>query len=256
MKMSPPITYRCHQVSRVLLRQFAKDKKVNIFGKDGFRGSNIPENIGYIREDRDLYDATEAQWEKVENRFNRMIASVDAGTVLQEPDHIKTAKQLITLHFVRSIATQKLFDESEEKSFDELASDLKEQNLDVVDARRKWKADLGKTKLQVITDTMAKVQKYIDQFHLEIGVAAPNTGFILGDNPVINLQLEGPSGVIQGVGITASDVIYLPISQKYLLSLTKIRENSRYRQLAPEGVRLINKKTKSQTIKEFYAKPL
>lgn len=245
--------FRSHQISQVLLKQFAVNGKVAIFRDNCIPVFCQPDCFAHVIEDKALYQSTEAEWQRVETRFNDMIRWIENGELLSNDEYISIAKKVIILHAVRSFSMQSLFKQYERESFEELRASYTGA-INAAELRELWEEGLDSLKLQIIRKTILDAESFLNSSNLEILENVSRTGFILGDNPVVNLGPNGLTGVLQGVSIDNSKYIFLPVSPRYALSLNNTHRPTQNYMLGNELIRLHNRKTRNQIISEFYAK--
>ncbi len=255
---------KAHLVSQVLLRRFTKNNqiKVNslITNKNGLAN---PKRIGYIEVPEEIFSSVEHKYGYTETRAASAFPYLDDGTLLKHEKHKESIKKLMSLHFVRSQALMQLFSTSQEEQFKKLIEDAQRDHPDKADdiiksipaLKQKWQIDLIKKIPGMIKKNITKVEKYVNQFDIEIGVAPDDVNFILGDNPTINISEDGKIGVLAGVAITNSSSFLMPLSPKHLVALITKNNSSHYKPLSSKTVGNFNAKVLSQCLREYYTLP-
>jgi len=265
---NPPslATFKSHQISQTLLKQFcgkANDKcsrpsdgKIRVFDKrTGQSKLKTKGAIGFLEASRELLGSLEKDWGKIENKFNAVISHIEDETFFNSPEDLATVRGMIGLHFIRSFLFQRMLGKAETESFIELLNQVQDKVIEQQAFRVLWLNDLVEMVPQMMKEHMKKALKIIESCKIEIAEAPSGHNFILGDTPVVNLTMDGRVGLQEGVGLSTSDIVFMPLSPRYAASLTQ-KHSGRHIKLNLGLLRFLNKKTKHQAIRWFYAVPL
>ena len=70
--------YRCHLVSRVLLKQFSKDGEVNVYDKLSNKWSQKKYiDVGFIYLPLKIFSSIEDEWERVETQVGNIFSKFE-----------------------------------------------------------------------------------------------------------------------------------------------------------------------------------
>ncbi|RSM75544.1 hypothetical protein DMH04_38125 [Kibdelosporangium aridum] len=236
---------RQHTVSRVILKRFAaaplhkRAGLLEIVNLDWLNAkSTFLGPFGCGRVDNYVTYASqslEELWQTVENNLSAAIAACDDGSIFDHPEHIKTLKDAIAVHFVRSVHTRPYLDDLWRDFLPRFRREILATKRDmlIADFQRKYGLyPAGPEALEsILDDAMAPqlklrdkgayfrtslerlfnlASRHLDTFGLE--VSRPASGeFIIGDAPAIAVGSDGRLGVRQGVGVTSASTIALPL---------------------------------------------
>jgi hypothetical protein len=191
---------------------------------------------------------TEQEWEPVENKLRQAVADIENGTGLADPACVQTIKEVIALHYVRSIETletvEKLFDTTIEnkkaamlrqrEALDRLyeaktgdaaglkGDDAREAFVDAFHGRLRWIFNSG---------TYFRF-RVVYLFHAALNLIAPKvqvlrapTGseFLISDAPVITADASGNRrGVCNNIAIGNADSVLMPFSPHVTVALDNL----------------------------------
>ncbi len=240
-----------HVVSRVVLKRFAATLPHRRAGslevvdlghpeaKPTYRG---PRGCGYIDHFvRYASKSLEQLWGSVENGLGKAITACEDGSIFAHPEHVKTLKDVIVLHLVRSVHTRAFLD----KIWHENLTNLRTAMLDRRDLLTKVFLSRyglypgGPECLGLVLDDALRSSfalKDADAFfreslerlfnlgsrHLEVrGLEVsrlPIGEFVIGDAPAVAVGAGGRIGLLQGVGIDSATTIALPLGPALIVS--------------------------------------
>ncbi len=187
--------------------------------------------------------SVEALWGDVERRVPAAIAAVHAGTPFANPRHVATLRDLIVLHFVRSLHYRDMHTASFERARTRLVAKvtrkyperlrleaLRETGLHLSGPSLGAFAELlierhsvmqdhesGKFFRANIEDTFHKMRDLASTWRVE--VTTPESGqFLIGDSPALTLSVE-EGRTIYGMAFGDAQTLVLPIGPRHLLSL-------------------------------------
>lgn len=101
-------TWRQHVVSQALLKRFGDDGgPVGFYDvRYGKLGEKYAKGLGYeINFVKDSPDETELIWKEVEDPMRRAFDEIDQGPKVLSPETVSAVKNLVALHYARSLAT-------------------------------------------------------------------------------------------------------------------------------------------------------
>jgi hypothetical protein len=243
---------RQHVVSKVVLKRFAavtshrRAGLIEIVDLDRLDVPSKylgPDGCGYIQNFvRYASRSLEQLWQTVETNLRDAIAACDDRTVFDHPQHVRTLKDAIALHLVRSVHTRPFIDRIWQQNlgvFKTTMLDTKREMLTREFVKKYGLYPGGPECLEVvINDAMAPhlalkdadayfraslerlfglARKHLDEQGLE--VSRPMEGeFVLGDAPAVAVASDGRIGLHQGVGVDSATTIALPLGPYLLIS--------------------------------------
>lgn len=247
---------KTHLVSKVLIKQFCKNSKTNVFNLKTKKWENkkSPAELAYIKFPDQVIKKSENRWNNlVEKKLQNTIDDLWKNNFYKNTNNLEIIKSLISLHFVRSFSFLNLLNKTEKEIYKEFFIEAnKKYDLKNEDIRRDWLINLINSLPALIDDQIDKVQKFIFQFDLEIAIAPKNNKFIIGDAPVINISNDRRIGVINGVALKNSTGLFLPITPNHIVSLTNKKNDDKYIKLSAKNVKTINTLTKENCLNQFY----
>lgn len=252
-------TYKCHLVSRILLRQFLKDKHIKFFDRsdDKWSTTNSLEDIAFINLPKNIFQPIESEWGRIETQVGIIFQRFGNNPIkyLEDQQSVNVMKKFMAMHFVRSTTYFKLLPKYAMEREKELINSLSFINQDLV--KTEWRTRVISSTPNMIKDVFLKIIKDMTKYHIELGIAPKNRKFILGDMPVINFNKDNNGqknyGIIGGVGYKSSEAFMLPISPDYLLSLTVSKPN--IFNLKGKDVMNTNKMTRKIYFNRFFCAP-
>ncbi|MCH8821560.1 DUF4238 domain-containing protein [Patescibacteria group bacterium] len=256
---------KTHLVSQTLLKRFADKGLIRVTnlvsGKDELKGLR---QIAYLNVHDKLFSKLEKKWGNIESSATTAFDSLEQGTLLKIPSHKGSIKRFMTLHYVRSPAFVDIMARDEPDFFRKYIQNVKKESPDTTNyieknlpsIRSNWLAGLVKMVPGMLKTNAEKVEGYVNQFDIEIGIAPEGTEFILGDNPTLTVSKDGRIGIRSGVTINESIGFSMPLGPRHLAALIKRNSSVEYIQLNSKQVENANNKTKNQCIKEYYSSPV
>ncbi len=186
----------------------------------------------------------EALWGDVERRVPAALAAAHAGTPFTDPLHVAALRDLVVLHYVRSLhyrdvhtdAFQRARTRLVAKAISQYPEQLRREALRETGLHLSGPASLGafaerlierssvmrdhesgKLFRTSIEDTFHQMRDLASTRRLE--VITPETGqFLIGDNPALTLSVER-SRTMYGMAFGDAQTLILPIGPRHMLSL-------------------------------------
>ncbi|MEU9663587.1 DUF4238 domain-containing protein [Streptomyces chartreusis] len=247
-------TSRQHVISQVLLTEFTapepKGGSLQLLPFDLHNPGRVHKRMptsrcGWVK-DFVAVDSpsVEALWGDVERRVPAALAAVHAGTPFADPLHVDVLRDLVVLHYVRSLHYRDVHTNSVERARTRLLAKVLTQYPEQLrlEALRETglylsgPAALGSFAERLIErstvmrdresgmlfrtsieDTFHKMRDLASTRRLE--VITPETGqFLIGDNPALTLSVK-ESRTMYGMAFGDAQTLILPIGPKHLLSL-------------------------------------
>ncbi|MEU1457247.1 DUF4238 domain-containing protein [Streptomyces avermitilis] len=183
--------------------------------------------------------SVEALWGDVERRVPAALAAVHAGTPFADPRHVAVLRDLIALHYIRSLhyrdahtgAVERARTRVAAKVITQYPEQLRLEALRETGLYLSGPAALGAFTQRLIersteSDKLFRT-RIEDDFHKmrdlastrRLEVITPETGqFLIGDNPALTLCAKG-NRTIYGMPFEGAQTLLLPISPRHMLSL-------------------------------------
>ncbi|MFD8710907.1 DUF4238 domain-containing protein [Streptomyces anulatus] len=247
-------TSRQHLVSQVLLKEFTmpepKGSSRQLLPFDLHNPGRVHKRMPTSRcgwvENFVAVDSpsVEALWGDVERRVPAAFAAVHVGTPFADPLHVDVLRDLVVLHYVRSLHYRDVHTDSVERARTRLVAKVISQYPEQLrlEALRETGLYLsgpaslgafaerlierssvmrdresGKLFRTSIEDTFHKMRDLASTRRLE--VITPETGqFLIGDNPALTLSVKG-SRTMYGMAFGDARTLLLPIGPRHMLSL-------------------------------------
>lgn len=189
--------------------------------------------------------ATEQRWQTTEDRLPSMYASLSDRTLLDQPDMVQLAKEVIALHVVRSLTRRAVHEVVVPRAREDLLRDLRQipQDLSLAFLRRtklylagpealetqaQWVADRAVLALDTPEFWQSRLMANIDELNvllsrtnIQVFEAGEGSGeFMIADDPAPTM-MAGHSGLgpLAGVSYDRTTTIALPVSPKYAIAL-------------------------------------
>lgn len=256
---------KTHLVSQTLLKRFADKGLIRVTNlvtrKDELKGLR---QIAYLNVHDKLFSKLERRWGNTESSATTAFDSLDQGTLLKKPSHKEAIKRLMILHYVRSQALMDVMGRDEPHYFQKFVKNVKgdlpdqtkyiDKNLASI--RSNWLTSIVKMIPGILKTNAKKVEDYVAQFDIEIGIAPDGAEFIIGDNPALTVSGDGRIGIRSGVPINEGIGFSMPLGPKHMVALIKHNSSVEYIKLTSTQVDNANNKAKSQCIKEYYSSPV
>jgi hypothetical protein len=276
---------RQHVVSRAILKRFAATpphrragllEVINLHHPNAKPTYLGPRGCGYI--DNFVSYASrslEQLWAAVENGLVPAIAACEDGSIFTHPEHVKTLKNLIVLHLVRSIHTRPFLDEIWQKNLTQLRATMRNRQGLLVSAFKKRYGLYpgGPECLDLVLDDALRPSlalREADAFFREslerlfnlgstrlqargLEVSTPATGeFVIGDAPAVAVGSGGRIGLLQGVGIDSATTIALPLGPALIVSTG---DADTFHNLSQERVDGLNRWQVQAASRHVYCRP-
>ncbi|WP_159039789.1 DUF4238 domain-containing protein [Streptomyces sp. TP-A0356] len=247
-------TSRQHLVSQVLLKEFTmpepKGSSRQLLPFDLHNPGRVHKRMPTSRcgwvENFVAVDSPsiEALWGDVERRVPAALAAAHAGTPFTDPLHVAALRDLVVLHYVRSLhyrdvhtdAFQRARTRLVAKAISQYPEQLRREALRETGLHLSGPASLGafaerlierssvmrdhesgKLFRTSIEDTFHQMRDLASTRRLE--VITPETGqFLIGDNPALTLSVER-SRTMYGMAFGDAQTLILPIGPRHMLSL-------------------------------------
>lgn len=238
--------YECHLVSRVLLKQFSDAKmQLGVIDINSRKKSSVAiseaDSVS-LHVVNEVFKPYEQIWNKSEKHFPNVMSKIEDGSIFSSPVHLKSLKRFIAAHYVRSNAFITQLGKRSHQSVLEIVGELSDPAITFEVVSNDFLKTMYPQIPEMWKDNYQKVLSFIDSCYIEIGFSSKRRSFILSDTPVINwIKSTNRVGIDEGVGIKA-DSVFLPISPKFIVSLTQVESNAgRYIKLSDKVVGAINK---------------
>lgn len=257
-------TISTHLVSQVVLKQFVDENgKLSVFNKTRAETKLAStEEIAFVEIDRSIIEALETKWaHEVEHHASKTINILNNGDVLRYEKHIRMLKKILALHFVRSAVLFVLLTRSKtiygQQIIEEVSAAYPEHRELVENmVKTEWPSLANTTIPEILTENIAKVEEFMENHGLEIGVAPEGSHFIIGDSPAITMTKDGRMGVMNGVPITECDSFAMPVTPSHLITLKTNPKTVEYLKLTSKEVDNANTKQMQHALFEYYSKPV
>ena len=240
--LTEPLINDQHVVSKVLLKRFAMPRKgqgLMVSEFDLEYGKSKPRSCGQAgKVDRFVRLASksaEAKWQEVEDRMPAAFQAVDDGTLFDHPDHVSAIRDVIALHFARSIQTAIVHERSwrgvtaaarkellangdvlallsrEFFGLDLVGPEGHELLIDRTLADSNEVFESGVLFRETVENLFERLRNWMPNYGLEIWT--PERGqFLIGDIPALTLPREGNGvGVLGNVALFDANTLVLPL---------------------------------------------
>ena len=257
-----------HVVSRVVLCRF-EDPTTHLIGNHslqyGLQPSTGPGGLGWVRDFVKIDStATEELWGKTESKLPDAVAAADTQTLFNSTEHVATIKEVIALHYARSIDVLAQYEDLWQQMLTTKRAELA-TNPAATDAiyalksgDRTGKPDaamreaLAEEWLQGLTNLYEtgvgfrfRVQHYfhaatalIRSAGLEVLRPPAGSEFLIGDVPVTTTDATGHArGVAAGIPIGSAATVAMPLGPRLLVALGP---KDLYAELDPNHVERLN----------------
>lgn len=192
---------------------------------------------------------TEQEWERVETKVRQAVADIESGTGLTNPPCVDTIKELIALHYARSIETleivEKLFDTMmynkkaamlrQREALDRLyeaktgdAAGLKDDAargafVDEFHGRLRWIFNSGTYFRFRVVYLFHAALGLIAQKKVQVLRAPTGSEFLISDAPVITADAGGNRrGARNNIAIGNADSVLMPLSPRVTIALDNL----------------------------------
>lgn len=192
---------------------------------------------------------TEQEWEPVENKLRQAVADIENGTGFADPACVQTIKEVIALHYARSIETletvEKLFDTTIEnkkaamlrqpEDLDRLYEaktgdatglkddDAREAFVDAFHGRLRWIFNSGTYFRFRVVYLFHAALDLIAPMKVQVLRAPPGSEFLISDAPVITADASSNRrGVRDNIAIGNADSVLMPLSPHVTVALDNL----------------------------------
>ncbi len=239
-------TIKSHFVSKVILKNFSKDKKIGVFDKSSglfLEEAQDISDIGYVNLPSQLFSESEEIWSKsIENKIGNLFQKYngDIKKIYFNKESHPAFRRLLSLHFVRSLLFLDRLENVAKEKTNELLKGVPES------FHRKVASEfLGKvvqTTPNLIDDFYKKIKNELDNYELELVQACKSENFIIGDIPIINDKKA----------VKDSEFFMLPISPKFIIGVS---QKKGIWNLSTKDTRMIKKKVKRDSRDYWFCYP-
>lgn len=270
-----------HVISHAILRQFTNtSNKIGVFSKlkneryysNPKKESRVADFLGVLK------DQVEPQFQSSEQYIPTLRRVLDNKQTLGN-NYTLIAKNLIALHLVRSLSTHLLWQQVVDESLNPQDDDFQALKPEIMNYLRdelkisptehnfngyiktlyhtyanKRRAEDGGYDL-MIKNTHQKILDYLGDAKIEIGVNNAVLNFILPDTGIfIKDSKTERVGILNGVGLTDADIVILPFTPRYLISLVRGERSNRpeYTNLFDGSVTRINSELIQSAHEKYY----
>ncbi|MGC1239216.1 MAG: DUF4238 domain-containing protein [Acidimicrobiales bacterium] len=261
------IPRRQHTVSQGILRQFTEPttgqlESYNLI--DGKAHRKYPVQVGFVWNFVEHEPtATEKRWQGTEVRLPSLYAALSDGTLLDQPDMIELAKEVIALHVVRSLTRRAVHEVVVPRAREDLVRELRHNpeafalaflrrtgfhaaGSEALEAQVQWEADRALHALDTPEFWQARLMANIDELNallsrtsIQVFEAGVGSGeFLIADDPAPTM-MAGHRGLgpLAGVSYARTTTIALPVSPKYAIALI---EQPEWREADSRTVHFLN----------------
>ena len=245
-----------HVVSQVLLKRFAAPGPGSAGLQVGRFDLDHPERFhkdkgtggcGWVKDFVPFASGSlENLWGETEQRLPAALAAVDDGSVGKDDMAMATLRDVVALHFVRSIRTRDMH----ERVWEEVFAAHRRSMLREGSERVRFAAHLehgihvtgpqgveyfadrfmapsaqlqesGAVLRAGIEDTFQRARQMLA--HAQLEIVTPLEGeFLIGDSPAVSLRYRTLSGnTVFGVALGDANTVVLPIGPRYLIALAR-----------------------------------
>jgi hypothetical protein len=180
------------------------------------------------------------------------------GTALNDPTHVQRLRDLIVLHFIRSVQS----DIIRWRRWEPLLTAAQQASLTLADGQPTTLADLAAETVQLmasgayfrvmIEDRFDRMCAWVQNADVEI--LTPVQGeFLIGDIPAL-LMMPGyiGSGALDEVGILSAESIILPLGPRYL---AKLGDVSQFTSVPADTVNALNEAQVKAAFARVFSRP-
>jgi hypothetical protein len=258
---------RQHTVSQGILRQFTDSltgqlEAFHLVHEKPY--PKYPVQVGFVWNFVDYEQSvTEQKWQTTEARFPALFTALNDRTLLEKPDMVQLAKEVIALHVVRSLTRRAVHEVVALRAREDLLRDLRQNPQDLalaflrrtklypagpeaLEAQAQMDADRAVANLDTPAFWHSRLMANIDELnlflsHTSIQVFEAGDGcgeFMIADDPAPPL-MAGYLGLgpLSGVSYDKTTTIALPVSPRFTIALI---EQPEWQQATPEVVHFLN----------------
>lgn len=221
----------------------------------------------------------EKLWKKTEDKMHDALLAVDAGTVLSSERHSATIKDVIALHFARSLATRQVG----EQLWRQVVLQERTRWLCTPAGRRelqrlfRWRYRLdavGPAMLEIMLDEIlapsmemwksgAKFAEGVEYMHdharawlrtQQLQILTPGSGeFLMGDVPALTVQRGVPRvGVLGGIALHDASSVFMPLGPRHVAGLGRVPQTA---ELSSAQVNEVNAAQLLGAMERVYMRP-
>ena len=221
----------------------------------------------------------EKLWKKTEDKMHDALLAVDAGTVLSSERHSATIKDVIALHFARSLATRQVGEQlwrqvvlQERTRW--LCTPAGRQELQRL-FRWRYRLDaVGPAMLEIMLDEIlapsmemwksgAKFAEGVEYMHdharawlrtQQLQILTPGSGeFLMGDVPALTVQRGVPRvGVLGGIALHDASSVFMPLGPRHVAGLGRVPQTA---ELSSAQVNEVNAAQLLGAMERVYMRP-
>ena len=261
------VARRQHTVSKGILRQFTDPLtgQLESFHLEfEYPSLKYPKEVGYVWNFVEHEpSATEQRWKTTEDRLPALYSALNDRTLLEKPDMVRLAKEVIALHVVRSLTRREVQEIVALRAREDLLGELRQnpQGLALAFLRRtklypagsealeeqaQWDANRALTTLNAPEFWHSRLMANIDELNallsrtsIQVFEAGSGSGeFMIADDPAPTM-MAGYFGLgpLTGVSYDKTTTIALPVSPRFAIALI---EQPEWHQATPEVVHFLN----------------
>ncbi len=221
----------------------------------------------------------EKLWKKTEDKMHDALLAVDAGTVLNSERHSATIKDVIALHFARSLATRQVGEQlwrqvvlQERTRW--LCTPAGRQELQRL-FRWRYRLDAaGPAALEIMLDEIlapsmemwksgAKFAEGVEYMHdharawlrtQQLEILTSGSGeFLMGDVPALTVQRGVPRvGVLGGIALHDASSVFMPLGPRHVAGLGRVPQTA---ELSSAQVNEVNAAQLLGAMERVYMRP-
>jgi hypothetical protein len=222
--------------------------------------------------------SAEKLWKETKDRLPDALAAMDAGTLLDDEQHVSVIKSAIALHFARSKAAwiiharawaktlergrrrwltenrhllarwfylRKRLYPADDEALGMFADELMELSLTLAGSGVLWR--------ERIESLFLRAQAMTDAPGLEIRTPRGSGEFLIGDVPALTVRADrAGAGVLGRIALAKARSVFLPLGSRHVVALGKAH---RIIQLASGQVAEVNGQQLSAAIDYVYLRP-
>ncbi len=261
------VARRQHTVSKGILRQFtdpSTGQLESFYLEYEYPAPKYPKEVGYVWNFVEHEPAaTEQRWQTTEVRLPSLYAVLADQTLLDKPDMVQLAKEVIALHVVMSLTRRAVHEIVALRAREDLLRELRQNQQDLapsflrrtglhpagpeaLEEQAQWDADRAVASLDTPAFWHSRLMANVDELNallsrtsIQVFEAVRGFGeFLIADDPAPTM-MAGYLGLgpLTGVSYGKTTTIALPVSPRFAIALI---EKPEWHEATPEEVHFLN----------------